>query len=109
MKPEEYNPKAREAFGKSLIDIGVGIFKGIMLLFTIAPLTFMLKGAADGSSKGISLVDLFSFMSTPTYLAFLSVLAGAFVLGHYFRKEGLRHIHEIENSFRCSPNETKSK
>lgn len=49
MKPNEYNPKAREAFGKSLIDIGVAIFKGIMLLFTLAPLSFLLKGALDGS------------------------------------------------------------
>jgi len=96
LKPEEYSPKAREAFGKSLIDIGVGIFKGIMLLFTVAPLTFMLRGAVDGSTQGISLASLFAFMSTPTYLVFLAVLAGAFVLGLYFRKEGLRHIHEIE-------------
>lgn len=109
MKPEKYNPKAREAFGKSLIDIGVGIFKGIMLLFTVAPLTFMLKGAVDGSSKGISLVDLFAFMSTPTYLVFLTVLAGAFLLGHYFRMEGLRHIHEIENSPPYSPNKAESR
>jgi hypothetical protein len=97
LKPEKYNPKAREAFGKSFIDIGVGIFKRIILLFTVAPVTYMLKGAADGTSKGISLVDLFSFMSTPAYLVFLGVLSGAFLLGHYFRKEGLRHIHEIEN------------
>lgn len=97
MKPENYNPKAREAFGKSLIDIGVGIFKGIMLLFTVAPLTFMLKGAVDGTNKSISLMDLFAFMSTSAYSAFLVVLAAAFLLGHYLRKEGLRHIHEIEN------------
>ena len=107
LKPEEYNPKAREAFGKSLIDIGVGIFKGIMLLFTVAPLTFMLKEAADRSSNGISLFDLFSFMSTPAYLVFLVLLAGAFFLGDYFRREGLRHIHEIENSSQCTENKAR--
>jgi hypothetical protein len=32
MNPNNYNPKAREAFAKSLIDIGVAIFKGIVLL-----------------------------------------------------------------------------
>lgn len=97
MRPEKYNPKAREAFGKSLIDIGVGISKGIMILFTVAPLTYILKGAVDGSGKGVSVVELFSFMTTSTYLVFLLTLAGAFCLGHYFRKEGLRHLHEIEN------------
>jgi hypothetical protein len=109
LKPEEYNPKAREAFGKSLIDIGVSIFKGIMLLFTIVPLTFMLKVAVDGSSKSISFIDLFSFMSTSTYLIFLAVLFCAFFLGYYFRKEGLRHIHEIENPLSCSPNKAESR
>ncbi len=106
MKPEDYNPKAREAFGKSLIDIGVGIFKGIMLLFTVAPLTFMLKDAVDGSSKGVLLINLISFMSSPAYLAFLGVLAGAFLVGHYLRKEGLRHIHEIECPSPSCPTET---
>lgn len=97
MKPNEYNPKAREAFGKSLIDIGVGISKGIMILFTIAPLTFLLKGALDGTSKNISLMEILDFLGSPIYFVFLVFLAGAFIIGHYFRKEGLRHIHEIEN------------
>jgi hypothetical protein len=97
MKPEQYNPKAREAFGKSLIDIGVGIFKGIMLLFTVAPMTFLLKSAMDGTSKSVSMYELFAFMSSDSYIAFLALLAVAFFVGHYFRKEGLRHINEIEN------------
>jgi len=97
MKPEEYNPKAREAFGKSLIDVGVGIFKGIMLLFTIAPMTFLLKGAFDGTGKNASFADIWNFMRSPSYFVFLVLLVVAFVFGHYFRKEGLRHIHEIEN------------
>lgn len=97
MKPEQYNPKAREAFGKSLIDVGVGIFKGIMLLFTVAPMAFLLKGGVDGTNKNISIPELFAFMGSPSYLGFLGFLVLAFVVGHYFRKEGLRHIHEIEN------------
>ncbi|MCL2831520.1 MAG: hypothetical protein FWD77_12420 [Betaproteobacteria bacterium] len=98
MKPHEYNPKAREAFGKSLIDIGVGIYKGIMILFTVAPLTFLLKGALDGTNKNIYMTELVKFIVSPMYFVFLVFLVGAFLLGHYFRKEGLRHIHEIENS-----------
>ena len=97
MKPEQYNPKAREAFGKSLIDIGVAIFKGIFILFTVAPLTFILKGVADGTNKQISLSQLFGFMASTTYGFFLGVLVAALFLAMYFRKEGLRHIHEMEN------------
>jgi hypothetical protein len=103
LKPEKYNPKAREAFGKSLIDIGVGIFKGIMLLFTVAPMTFLLKGALDGTSNGALLSALWKFLTSPMYFVFIAILAAAFAIGHYFRQEGLRHIHEIEN--KRPPNE----
>jgi hypothetical protein len=98
MKPEEYNPKAREAFGKSLIDVGVGIIKGTVLLFTVAPLAITMKGAMDGTNKNISWLELFGSMNSLTYFLFLGLLAAALLLGHYFRKEGLRHIHEIENA-----------
>lgn len=97
MKPNEYNPKAREAFGKSLIDIGVAIFKGIMLLFTVVPLSFLLKGALEGSDPQEPMSSLLHFMGSAAYFFFLGVLVLAFLLGYYFRKEGLRHLHEAEN------------
>ncbi|WP_158522946.1 hypothetical protein [Pseudoalteromonas arctica] len=58
MKPEDYNPKAKEAFGKSLIDIGVAIFKGIILLFTVVPLAAILQIAINGNKKSVSLFDM---------------------------------------------------
>lgn len=97
MKPEELNPKAREAFGKSLIDVGVGIYKGVMLLFTVAPMTFLLKDAFDGTQRQISWLEFSAFVTSPAYFIFLGLLLGAFFLGEYFRREGIRHIHEIEN------------
>ncbi len=97
MKPEQYNPKAREAFGKTLIDIGVSIIKGIFLLLTVVPLGFIIKGVTDESSVSISLTGFMTFLSSPVYLVFLVLLGGGFILGNHFRKEGLRHIHEIEN------------
>lgn len=98
MKPESYNPKARQKFGETLVEIGVSIFKGIMLLFTIAPLTFMLSNVSAKGQIETSVTDLFKFMSSTTYLLFLLLLSFAFVAGYYFRQEGLRHIHESENT-----------
>lgn len=97
MKPEHYNPKAREAFGKSLIDIGVGIYKGIMLLVTLVPMTFVLNCGLQGIDALESFRKLFLFMGTPAYFIFLGLLPIAFYFGEKFRREGLRHIHEIES------------
>jgi len=98
MKVSQLNPKAREAFGKSLIDIGVGVFKGIMLLITIAPMTFLLKGGLDGADTAASFSELWRFMRSPMYFAFLALLAFAFFIGDWFRREGLRYIHETEST-----------
>jgi ABC-type microcin C transport system permease subunit YejB len=97
MNPNNYNPKAREAFGKSLIDIGVGIYKAIMLLFTIGPLTYIVASISEGKKIDTPISDMYSLMSGSTYILFMVILIISFFAGHYFRKEGLRHIHESEN------------
>jgi len=96
MDPNKYNPKAREAFGRSLIDVGVGIFKAIMLFFTTAPLGILLTQAMDG--KTVSLGQLWAFIMSPAYWLFLVILAFSWVIAHYLRKEGLRHLHELEQT-----------
>jgi len=98
MKPEEYNPKAREAFGKSLIDIGVSIFKGIILLITVVPASLILKGALESGSVEISIVTLFESMSNGTYFLFICFLGLSLLAGGWFRTEGLRHIHGSEEN-----------
>jgi len=96
MKPEEYSPKAREAFGKSLIDIGVSIFKGIVLLITVVPVSLILKGALEPEGVEISIVTLVESMSSGTYLLFIGFLGFSFIAGGWFRAEGLWHIHKSE-------------
>ncbi|EIU6783812.1 TPA: hypothetical protein ACVOYQ_004702 [Vibrio alginolyticus] len=98
MKVENYNPKAREAFGKTLVDISVSIFKGLMLLITIVPLGFIAKATVEKGNEPLSFIEFVSSMSSDTYFMFSGLLIISFVLGHYLRKEGLRHIHESENS-----------
>ncbi len=94
MNPKNYNPKAREAFAKSLIDIGVGIFKSIMTLVIIVPITFILKGALEGKKDFYAL----SNVSDPLFNSFIALMVIGFCLGYYFRREGLRHLHELENN-----------
>jgi hypothetical protein len=97
MKPDDYNPKAREAFGKTLIDISVAIFKGVILLVTVVPLTSILQVALSGNKVPVSLFDMIDSLSTGTKWTFFLLLVVAFVAGLSLRKEGLRHIHELEN------------
>ncbi|WP_155826457.1 hypothetical protein [Vreelandella zhanjiangensis] len=96
MKIEEYNSKAREAFGKTLVELGVAVFKGIILLITIIPLGFIAKTIAEENENPISFIEFISSMSNETYLTFIILLSISFILGHALRKEGLRHIHESE-------------
>jgi len=95
VRPEKYTPKAREAFGKSMLDIGDSILKGIILLFTLAPLTYLAQAAGEGKA-GASMKELLAFMSTGGYFVFLGLLIVSFFVGHIFRLQGLKHIHEAE-------------
>ncbi|MFB2684796.1 hypothetical protein ACRN9O_22005 [Shewanella oncorhynchi] len=96
MKPSDYNPKAKEAFGRTLIDIGVAIFKGLMLLFTVAPASIIIKDIFEGGTSRISLYEALAAMSNSTYYMFLGIILIGFLIGHFFRKEGLRYLHEVE-------------
>ncbi len=96
MNPNNYNPNAREAFARSLIDIGVAIFKGIVLLLTIAPLAAIFRSAFD-TEKKVSFLNMVGNLTPGTQWLFICLLGGAFILGHFFRKEGLRHLHEMED------------
>lgn len=99
MKIEEYGPKAREAFGKTLIDISLSIYKGVILLFTVLPLASIAKSVfVDGDVQGISIVELINSLAVSTKVSVFLLVSVAFVVAHYFRKEGLRHIHESEIS-----------
>ena len=98
MKVCEYNAKAREAFGKSLVDIGVAIYKGLIVLFTVVPITVILKASLENETQNISIFTPFERMSSATYFTLIVFLITAFVAGHLFRSEGLKHIHESEQS-----------
>jgi len=95
MKPEQYSPRAREAFGRSLIDIGVSIFKAIMLLITAVPLAAIAKSVFLPNGQ-VSVWESLNSVSPSTKAMILLLLMVSFLVGHYFRREGLRHIHESE-------------
>jgi hypothetical protein len=97
MKPDNYNPKAREVFGKSLIDIGVAIFKSIILLITVAPLAAIMQSGFKGEKESISIFEIWLSLSSGTQWTFVIFLILSFIAGALFRQEGLRHIHELEN------------
>ena len=98
MKLKRYNPKAREALGKTYIDIGVSIFKGVILLFTVLPITVILKTLFDDKNQPVSLLKLISSMTFGTYILLLIFVTFSMFIGAYFRDEGLKHIHEAEKT-----------
>jgi hypothetical protein len=98
MKPEQYSPKAREAFGKSLLDMSSAIANGVVVLIILVPLSLIWKGAFDVSSPVLNAERFWAFMRSPAYFIFLILFAAAVLFAVYARKEGLRHVHEAERA-----------
>ena len=92
MEIEDMNAKAREAFGKHLLDISLAINKGIMLLMTIVPLGMTAKSIFGG--EAVDFMIVLKKMGSPIWYVFLALLCLSFVLSFIFREQGLKHIHE---------------
>lgn len=76
VRPEHYNPKAREALGRSLIDISGALYKGLFLLVTVVPASFILKNAFEGKDETFSIAALLSNISFFGYAFFLAYIWG---------------------------------
>lgn len=97
MKPDQYNPKAKEAFGKSLVDVGVALFKSVMLLIFIMPASIIVMSTADVTKSNISVLDILQRMPSDTFTSFIIIISLAMVMGAYIRALGLKYIHDSEN------------
>jgi hypothetical protein len=96
VKPENLNPKAREAFARSVLDVANAIFKSIILLFTVVPIAAILKVALQGGETESMLRIIASF--PPGMFLLLFILIGiAFGVGFMFRREAIMHLHELED------------
>ncbi|MBV36363.1 MAG: hypothetical protein CMP47_13070 [Rickettsiales bacterium] len=93
MRVTDYNSKAREAFGKSLVDIGVSIFKSLILLITVVPITAIFKVTFNDEGKSFSIINLIQDLPPGVYVTLILFIVLAFVFGHFFRTQGLKHIH----------------
>ena len=97
MKIDDLSPKAREAFGKTLIDISLAIYKGVILLITVVPLAAIFKSAFSENQPDMqSIYEMLDGLSSSTKISIIALLAVAFLIAHYFRAEGIKHIHNSE-------------
>jgi hypothetical protein len=93
------NPKAKEAFAKSQIDIGVSIFKSIMILVTTLPLALFLKASFDGNKSGdlISIVNVIQSFSLGSQILIGFLFFSALFMGHNLRRTGIKILNEMES------------
>ena len=98
MKQEDLNPKAREALAKSCIDVGVGIFKAIMLVIFVLPITLIVKDIFDGEGQSITFEQFWQFLSSPAYFVLGLSLVLSMIIGLYIRGMGLKILHQMEES-----------
>ena len=61
----------------------------------MVPLAAIFKSAFDGGEE-VSFLAIVNNLSPGTQWLFIGLLGVAFVSGYVFRKEGLRHLHELE-------------
>ncbi len=96
MKLKELSPKAREAYGHSMIDAGMAIFKALILLVTVVPISVIFKSLTDNKDTQVTLVTAIERMSPGEYFMLMSFFFLSLTLGCIFRRRGLLHIHEAE-------------
>lgn len=94
MKLSELNPKAKEAFGKSLIDVSTAIFKSMILLFTVVPLIFIVQNVIENKESQISIAEAFQKMSDSTFWLIIVFYTISFFAAYFLKNEGLKQIHE---------------
>jgi hypothetical protein len=96
MEPKNYNPKAKEAFGKNLINLGSGLFKSVYLVIMVVPIYYIVQNSLKGN-KVLSLFDVLEGMSQNIFVQLLVLMIASFLFGLWLRAEGLYLIHDIEN------------
>jgi hypothetical protein len=69
-----------------------------MLLFTAVPIASIFKAAIINESTEVPIWAAITNMSDGSYIALMVFLGVAFIAGHWLRREGLRHLHEMENA-----------
>ena len=97
MKPKELNSKAKEAFAKSGIDVGVGVFKAVMLVLLILPMTLIIKIAFEGGADSISVSSVLDSLSIGLWIMLGVFYFLAMLAAFYFRDTGVKILHEMEN------------
>lgn len=99
MKADKYNPKATEAYAKSLIDFGMAILKGVYLVILVLPISgiFNIFLKPQNSNERVSIIDSLDFISTQDYWVLLVILSLAIIVGLNSRRNGIRLLHKLEN------------
>ena len=85
-KNRGYTPKAKEAFCKTFIDIGVSILKSIFLLIMVTPITLFIKTLLDEKSE----INLWKIVTNDSFFLLCVMISLVLLIGMYLRDKGLR-------------------
>ena len=103
MKPNKYNPKAREAHARSLIDFGSTILKSSFIVLLVLPITAIVNAIFQNNSEkknaDFSLTDALSSVPEGTSFALLLFVTLALVLGLSLLFHGFKLLHDMESEY----------
>ncbi len=91
-KIENYNPKAKQAFGQSLVDIGNTIYKNLITIILISPIMWILDTTFNNSQISLNNINT---NSNIMYIASFLYIVAIFT-AEIFRNKGLYYINQAE-------------
>lgn len=106
MKYHQCNKKAKEAWGKCLVDLSLHIARGIISLMVFGPIAYLYKNGTDGVS-GSQSISMHHRIMEDAIIGFsiISLIAVAVILAIYFQRTGIRYIHESDADSGATPQE----
>lgn len=86
---------AKKAFAQSLIDVSVSIYKKIILLVMMLPLTILINSIINNSSQNISLNGLFEIIGLHNMMTICIFVIIFVLIAESLRSRGLEILNQI--------------
>lgn len=96
MKPEHLNPKALEAQGKSLMDLGTSTLNKVVALVLFVPATIVWKSVFEPTQSVSLLENFLRFLKSDAYFIVMGAISVAIIVGVTALMRGLKFVHNSE-------------
>ena len=94
MSEKEYSKEAKQALGKSRIDIGVSIYKSVLLSLTTVPIMIILNSILTQKSGMLTILKIIKSLPFQDLIFIGCFYIIAIIAAEGLRSSGLKQINE---------------